>query len=408
MTFKGVLDKMKIRFMWLILSVLTGAVTGVVGAVFHHLIFTVTGLREKNDWIIYTLPVAALLITFMYRRSKEKLTTDTVFADIRDRKEINPLLSPFIFVASIISHLAGASMGREGAALQIGGGIGSGIGHLLKIGEDKRGRLMVLGMSGAFSAIFMTPVTAAIFAIEVLTVGHMRYYRIFYCMASSLTAFAISLLMGNERTEFPFVPEVSFSGEMVLKTALLALISGLVALLFCKLISSAEKNISKVIKNAYIRSFVLGLAILGVTLLLNTRMYNGAGMDIIELFLSGNTESILKLMTGITLFAFLIKMIMTVLSISAGFKGGEIIPSFYIGAALGVLFGILIGLDLSFAASIGMVVLFTGITNCPIASIVLATELFGSGNLLYYALAVGIGFISSGKRGIYEEQKLAY
>ena len=145
-----------------------------------------------------------------------------------------------------------------------------------------------------------------------------------------------------------------------------------------------------------------------LTLLLGTRMYNGAGMDVIGDFLSGDTEKILGMMTGITLFAFLIKMIMTVLSISAGFKGGEIVPSFYIGAALGVLFGIIMGLDLSFAASVGMIVLFTGITNCPIASIILATEIFGSGNLLYYALAVGIGFISSGKRGIYEEQKLAY
>ena len=405
---KNLFDKLKLMLMWVILSFVTGAVTGVVGAVFHHLIALVTGVREKNDFIIYFMPLAALLITFIYRRSKEKLTTDTVFAGIRDKKELNPLLSPFIFVASIISHLAGASVGREGAALQIGGGIGSGIGHILKVGEEKRGRLVVLGMSGAFSAIFMTPVTAAIFAIEVLTVGHMRYYRIFYCMISSLTAFAISLLMGNERTAFPFVPEISFSGEAILKTVLLAFISGLIALLFCKMISFAEKRFSEILKNDYVRSLVLSGLVLCLTLLLGTRMYNGAGMDVIGDFLSGDTEKILNMMTGITLIAFLIKMIMTVLSISSGFKGGEIVPSFYIGAALGVLFGIISGLDLSFAASVGMIVLFTGITNCPIASIILATELFGSGNLLYYALAVGIGFISSGKRGIYEEQKLAY
>lgn len=408
MTFKEIFEKLKLMLMWLCLSVLTGAVTGVVGAFFHHLIGSVTALRESRGWIIYFLPIGALLITFIYRRSKEKLTTDTVFAGIRDKKELNPLLTPFIFFASIVSHLVGASVGREGAALQIGGGIGSGIGHVLKVGDEKRGRLVVLGMAGAFSAIFMTPVTAAIFAIEVLTVGHMRYYRIFYCMASSLTAFAISLLMGNARTEFPLVPELAFDFETVLKVALLAVVSGLVALLFCKLISIAEKNISKILRNPYVRSFVIGVLILGITLILNTRMYNGAGMDIIGDFLSGDNQKILGMMTGITLFAFLIKMTMTVLSISAGFKGGEIVPSFYIGAALGVLFGILIGVDLSFAASIGMIVLFTGITNCPVASIVLATELFGSGNLLYYALAVGIGFISSGKKGIYEEQKLAY
>ncbi|MDO5479451.1 MAG: chloride channel protein, partial [Clostridia bacterium] len=368
----------------------------------------VTYIREKNDWLIFLLPAAAVLITFIYSFSKEKLTTDTVFSGIREKREISLLLAPFIFIASIISHIVGASVGREGAALQIGGGIGSSIGHMLKVGESERGRLLVLGMSGAFAAIFMTPVTAAIFTIEVLTVGHMRYYRIFYCMISSLTAFAISLAMGNVRTEFPLVHSMDFDMEIILKCALLALISGLVAHLFCHVIHVTEKYSDKLFKNRYIRAAVLGAVILVLTLLLGTRMYNGAGMDVIELFLSGDDKAILGLMTGITLFAFLIKMIITALSISAGFKGGEIVPSFYIGAALGVLFGMVMGLDLSFAASVGMIVLFTGITNCPVATLVLATELFGSENIIYYALAVGIGFIASGKKGIYMEQKLAY
>ncbi len=408
MTSVGFFGKMKKMFLWILLSAVTGAVTGIIGAVFHHFISNVTSLREKHDWIIFFLPIAVMVITFIYSFSKEKLTTDTVFSGIREKREISPLLAPFIFIATIISHLVGASMGREGAALQIGGGIGSGIGHMLKVGEDERGRLLVLGMCGAFAAIFMTPVTAAFFAIEVLTVGHMRYYRIFYCMISSLTAFSISFAMGNSKTEFPLVTEVDFNLEIILKCALLAFVAGLIAHLFCHVIHVTEKYSEKIFNNKYIRASVIGLVILILTLLLGTRMYNGAGMDVINLFLSGDDEAILKLMSGITLAAFLIKMLLTALSISAGFKGGEIVPSFYIGAALGVLFGIVTGLDLSFAASVGMIVLFTGITNCPVASLILATELFGSGNIIFYALAVGIGFISSGKKGIYMEQKLAY
>lgn len=408
MTSVGFFGKMKKMVLWIALSVMTGAVTGVVGAVFHHLISDVTSFREKHDWVIFLLPLAAVIITFIYSFSKEKLTTDTVFSGIREKREISPLLTPFVFVSSIISHLVGASVGREGAALQIGGGIGSGIGHMFKVGDNERGRLLVLGMSGAFAAIFMTPVTAAFFAIEVLTVGHMRYYRIFYCMISSLTAFAISLAMGNGKTEFPFVNVMAFDFDTVLKCALLALISGFIAHLFCHTIHITEKYSGKILKNRYIRAAVLGTAALAITLISGTRMYNGAGMDVINLFLSGDNEAILSLMTGITLFAFLIKMVITALSISAGFKGGEIVPSFYIGAAFGILFGMMAGLDLSFSASVGMIVLFTGITNCPVASLVLATELFGSGNIIFYALAVGIGFISSGKKGIYMEQKLAY
>ncbi len=408
MTSTGFLGRIKKMLLWILLSALTGAVTGFVGAVFHHFISDVTMLREKNDWLIFFLPLAAVIITFIYSFSKERLTTDTVFSGIREKREISPLLVPFIFVSSIISHLVGASMGREGAALQIGGGIGSSIGHMLKVGEDERGRLLVLGMCGSFAAIFMTPVTAAIFAIEVLTVGHMRYYRIFYCMISSLTAYSISLAMGNVKTEFPFVPEVNFSFEIILKCALLAFAAGLIAHLFCHTIHITERYSEKIMKNGYVRAAVIGLIILVLTLILGTRMYNGAGMDVINLLLCGNDAAVRTIITGTALFAFFIKMVLTALSISAGFKGGEIVPSFYIGATFGVLFGILAGLNLSFAASIGMIVLFTGITNCPVATLVLATELFGSGNIIYYALAVGIGFIASGKKGIYMEQKLAY
>jgi H+/Cl- antiporter ClcA len=214
--------------------------------------------------------------------------------------------------------------------------------------------------------------------------------------------------MGNARTEFPLVPELTLDFVTVLKVALLAVVSGLVALLFCKLISLAEKNISKKLKNPYVRSFVISVLILGITLILNTRMYNGAGMDIIGDFLSGDNQKILGMMTGITLFAFLIKMLMTVLSISAGFKGGEIVPAFFVGSTFGCVVAPLLGLDPSFAAAIGFVALFCGVVNCPVASIILSIEIFGADGLIFFAIACAVSYLMSGSFGLYKKQKILY
>ncbi len=402
------IKKIKSFFTYVVLSLLIGMVSGVVGAFFHLLIEKVSVIREGNSFIIYFLPLAAVVITLIYKISSEKLSTDTVLLGIRSNKDISPLLAPFIFVATIISHLVGASVGREGAALQIGGGIGNNIGRVLKAEHEDKSFFTVLGMAGAFSAIFTTPVTAVIFAIEVLSVGHMRYFEIFFCMLSSLVAFGISILMGNHQIGFPDVLDMPFDLDTVIKTIIIAIAAGFCARLFCLIINEVKKWAKKFIKNDLLRAFCLGVLLLIFTLLLGTRIYNGAGMDTIGLCLSGNTEEILMFMTKTALFAFLIKMIMTAVSIAAGLKGGEIVPAFFIGTTLGVLLSMLLGLDLSFGASLGMLVLFCGITNCPIATLILGIELFGGGNILYFALAIGLGFIVSGKRGLYREQRIVY
>lgn len=405
---KGKIKRIKNFFIYIALSLLIGAASGVVGAFFHFLIEKATEIREENSFIIYFLPLAAVIITLIYKISSEKLSTDTVILGVRENKDISPLLAPFIFIATIVSHLVGASVGREGAALQIGGGIGNNIGRLLKADREHKSFFTVLGMAGAFSAIFTTPVTAAIFAIEVLSVGHMRYFEIFFCMLSSLVAFGISILMGNHPIGFPDVSNMPFVFDTVIKTIVIAISAGFCARLFCLIISGTKKWSKKIIKNDLLRAFCLGALLLLLTLLLGTTIYNGAGMDTIGLCLSGNSKEILMFMTKATLFAFLIKMVMTALSIAAGLKGGEIVPSFFIGTTLGVLLSMLLGLDFSFGASLGMLVMFCGITNCPIASLILGIELFGGGNILYFALAIGLGFIVSGKRGLYKEQRIVY
>lgn len=393
---------------WFFLALITGLVSGAVGALFHRLIELATKTREEHDALIWFLPLVGVLIAAVYGLVKKPLSTNSVISGIREKKAVSPLIVPVIFIGTVLTHLVGGSAGREGAALQIGGGLGSGIGKLFKTDEETAGILTVVGMAGAFSAIFTTPVTAAIFAMEVVAVGHMRYFQLMPCMVSSVTAYFVTRLFGNEVLSFNSVIMPEMTVGAVLKIALIAVITAVMSIAFCVILHKTEKLMTEKIKNSYLRAFFGGAVVLILTLALNTRMYNGAGMDTVAFMLSGEKEKITAAMTGITALAFLIKTVMTALSIGSGFKGGEIVPAFFTGTTLGAVLGILLGVDPSFAAAIGMVGMFAGITNCPIASIILSCELFGADSIVYFALAVGVAFILSGRFSLYNSQRIVY
>lgn len=393
---------------WFLLAIITGFVSGAVGAVFHQLIEFATKTREAHDALIWFLPLAGILVAAVYALVKKPLSTNSVILGIREHKAVSPLIVPVIFIGTVLTHLFGGSAGREGAALQIGGGLGSGIGKLFRTDEETAGILTVVGMAGAFSAIFTTPVTAAIFAMEVVAVGHMRYFQLMPCMVSSVTAFFITKLFGNEVLSFNNVVMPEVTAGSALKIAAIAVITALMSIAFCVILHKTERLMTEKIKNAYLRAFVGGAVVLVLTIALGTRMYNGAGMDTVAFMLSGEKEKITAAMTGITALAFLTKTVMTALSIGAGFKGGEIVPAFFVGTTLGAVLGILLGVDPSFAAAIGMVGMFSGITNCPIASIILSCELFGADGIVYFALAVGVAFILSGRFSLYNSQRIVY
>ncbi len=405
---KGAYKYIRAFAVWFLLAVLVGAVTGVVGALFHKTIAFVTEVREENGILLYLLPIAGILITAMYSLSEDTLSTNAVIRGIREGKGVSFLMVPFIFIGTALTHLTGGSAGREGAALQIGGGIGAKIGRIIKADSKVIGVLTVAGMAGAFSAIFTTPVTAAVFAIEVVTVGHMRYFQLMPCMLASTVAYMISVAMGNEALGYPSVPFEALSPAILIKVLLAAVSVSLMSSLFCIVLHKTESLMKGWVKNKYLRAFAGGTAVIALTLILGTTMYNGAGMDTIGLMLSGDREKIAAAMTGTAAFAFLIKTIMTSLTIGAGFKGGEIVPAFFTGATLGAVLGMLLKLDPSFSAALGMVGMFAGVTNCPMASVILGCELFGADGILYFAVTVAVGFIVSGRSGLYESQRLVY
>ena len=305
---------------------------------------------------------------------------------------------PVIFVATAITHLFGGSAGREGAALQIGGGIGFRIGKFLGLDEKDMRLVTLCGMSAVFSALFGTPLTATLFALEVISVGILYYSGFLPCLVASMVAYGISRLIGIEPMRFALDYQ-PLDVLMIIRVSILAVACALVSVMFCITLHRTEKLASAKFKSPYLRVFVGGVIIVALTALVGSYNYNGTGTDIIESALvKGAAPS----------WAFFWKIVFTAITIGFGFKGGEIVPTFFIGAALGCVLGPILSMPAQFAAAVALVAVFCGAVNCPVASIVLSVELFGAGGLIYFALACGISYMLSGYFGLYSSQKIMY
>ncbi|MBR6790991.1 MAG: chloride channel protein [Oscillospiraceae bacterium] len=385
---------------WMLFSVVTGGVCGLVGVAFHKLVTLVTNVRTEQDWILYLLPAAGLVIVLLYRIAglKTDQGTNMVLESVRAGDKPPLVMAPLIFIATAITHLFGGSSGREGAALQIGGSIGAALGKLIPLDEKDRRIIIQSGMSAVFAAIFGTPLTASVFAMEVITVGKIHYGAFVPCLLSAVMGYGIAGAFGiaPERFHVGFIPELGVIP--VLQTILLASLFAAVSILFCTALHSTDKLFEKYFPNEYIRVFVGGCLIIGLTLLVGCRDYNGAGMNIIELAIEGEGKP----------FAFLLKILFTAVTLEAGFKGGEIVPSFFIGATLGCTAAPLIGMDAGFGAALGLIGVFCGVVNCPIASLILSIELFGSEGIVFYGVVCAVSYMLSGYFSLYSSQRFLY
>ena len=386
-------------YRWLFVSAFVGAVCGLVGSLFHLAVNWATSLRTDNGWLIYLLPLGGFLIAGMYRITKMKgVGTNRIIDSIHEGDGISVLLVPVVFAATVITHIVGGSAGREGAALQIGGGLGNKIGRILRL-DDKDMRVVTLcGMSAVFAALFGTPLTATIFALEVISVGVLYYVALIPCLVSSIAAYAISLWFELPPTRFAVTVE-PFTALTLLKVAVLGMACAVVSMAFCVALHKTEEFAVRKIRHGCTRAVIGGCIIIALTLLVGSNAYNGAGEDIIESAINQGVAPN---------WAFFWKIIFTVITIACGFKGGEIVPTFFIGATLGCTLGPILGLPAGFAAAIGLAAVFCGNVNCPIAALVLSVELFGTGELIYFALACAIAYMLSGYFSLYSSQKIIY
>ena len=382
---------------WMVLGGVIGLVGGIIGSLFHIGVDTATQMRLAHPWVLYLMPVGGLAIVGLYRLTKtEGKGTNDIIASVHFGEQVPGLLVPVIFVSTVITHLCGGSAGREGAALQIGGGIGYQAGRLLRLGEKDLPLATLCGMSGMFAALFGTPLTATVFALEVISVGVLYYAGLVPCLTAALTGYLVSVLMGVPPTRFT-VTVPGLEVRTMLLVMVLALLCAVVSILFCRGLHGVEHLLKRTLKNPYLRVAVGAAVLIGLTLLTNGD-YNGAGMEVIGRAIAGQADP----------WAWVWKLLFTAITIGCGFKGGEVVPSFFVGAAFGCVAAGWLGLPAGFGAAMGLVSVFCGAVNCPLASIILSVELFGSGDLLYFAMACSISYLISGYCGLYSSQTILY
>ena len=398
---EAILPTLRTLGQWLVLSGLAGAACGLAGAAFTWCVAQATALRGAHPWLLFCMPLAGLVIVFSYRAAgmENDSGTNQIIASVRGGERPPVRLAPLIFLGSVLTHLTGGSAGREGAALQIGGSISAGIGRLLRLGDRNTNTIIQCGMAGLFSALFGTPLTATVFAMEVVNVGHFRYAALFPCLLSALVANAIPRSLGLPAEAYHLGGLPQLGPVSLLQCGALAVLAALVSIAFCVLMHEAGHLYKKYIPNQYLRSLAGAALVILLTVLEGSGDYNGAGGHIIELAVEGQVR---------VPWAFLLKMIFTALTLGAGFRGGEIVPTLFIGSTFGCAVGPLFGLDPAFGAAISMIALFCGVVNCPLASIFLAIELFGGEGLLFFALACSLSFLVSGRYSLYSSQRLVY
>lgn len=395
--FKYILSFLK----WTALGASAGVIVGLAGAAFAYCLQLVTDFRTAHPLLVLGLPLAGLLIVFLYHSAgiRESRGTNLVLASIRTDEPIPFAMAPLIFAGTVLTHLFGGSAGREGAALQLGGSIAQNLARRLRLSSGSRKLLTMCGMSACFSALFGTPMSAAFFAMEVISVGIMHYSALVPCAVASVTAAYLSRLLGIAPARFSVsgIPS-EFSVPTMLRVFALAALCAGVSILFCVVLKYTSAFYASCFKNSYLRAACGGILVAVFAMILRSQDYLGAGTQIIARAFAGEAVPL----------AFLLKIIFTAITLEAGFKGGEIVPTFFIGATFGCTAGALLGLNPSFAAAVGMLCLFCGVTNCPITTLFLSLELFGARGLLWYFLATAVSYMLSGYFSLYSKQKIMY
>lgn len=392
----------------LLFASLIGTATGLVGAAFLYSMNTASAFflaSEKTAtsgefrWLL-ALPFAGLVIVFLYRAAKLSIDagTNQVIESLVSEKKPSLWLAPLIFVGSTLTQAFGGSAGREGAAIQLGGCVGLGAGRLLRLRSQGLKTAIYCGMAGGFSSILGAPMTAAVFSVEVGCVGVMYYPALLPTLVASAVASGVTRSLGfapffHAQPVFP-----TTSPELILRVLALGLLCGLASMFFCSAIRRATRTMASRFPNDYARVFFGGCLVVAMTALARTDAYNGTGILLVERAAGGDAAP----------WDFFLKTLFTAATLGAGYKGGEIVPTLAVGATFGGYYGAVLGLDASLGASLGMVAVFCGATNCPIASLILGVEFFGSPNALLFALVCATTYMASGRSGLYGSQRLFF
>ncbi len=402
---------------WFLLVLPVSVFAGFMVALFLYLLEQATLFRWQHNWLLYLLPLAGIAIIGLYRfKGKNSEAGNNLIMDEIHKPGggIPMRMAPFVLVTTVVTHLFGGSAGREGTAVQIGGSLAQWVAKTLRLSPNDTRILLITGIAAGFGAVFGTPITGAIFALEVIAIGRIKYDALLPALMASILADLVCTSYGITHTHYHVgfsehaattFPYFNYSYLLLLKIVVAGIAFGLASKLFSELSHSIKSLANKFIHIKLMIPLIGGIIIIGLTFLAGTTDYLGIGVNtatghgtsIVNAFKAGEIDS----------WGWLWKLVFTVITLSTGFKGGEVTPLFFIGAALGNTLAIIMGAPIELMAAVGFIAVFAGATNTPIACTLMGVELFGGSNLLYYAVACFVAYYFSGHTGIYSSQKIS-
>jgi len=385
---------------WLVLGALIGVMCGVASAAFLFLLQVATQYRTQHELIVYSLPLAGVVIGLIYQRFGRSIAggSNLVIDTIHDGGPRLPLrMAPMVLVGTVLTHLFGGSAGREGTAVQMGASLADALIHRLRVTGPLRRQLLAAGVAGGFGSVFGTPVAGAVFGLEFVVLGRIEYDALVPALVASVIGDMTTRGLGIEHTHYPLPAALALSPLVLLKWCAFALGLALAAFAFIELTHFLKKQGERRVPQLPLRMLIGGALVVLLWRLWGTSDYLGLGVP-----------TILRAFTDATLppYAFAAKLVLTAITLGAGFLGGEVTPLFFVGAALGNLLSRVLGLPLALGAGVGLAAVFAAASNAPLALSIMAVELLGGNLFPHVAIVCVLTYLVSGERSIYSAQRL--
>ncbi len=385
---------------WVVLGAVVGLCCGLSSALFLLLLDHVTAIRGRRETIVYALPLAGLVLGWVYERLGRSIKggNNLVIDAIHDDGPEIPLrLAPMVLVGTVLTHLFGGSAGREGTAVQMGAGLADAIAHRLAVDRSVRRQLIAAGVAGGFGAVFGTPIAGAIFGLEFVVLGRIAYGALIPALVASLVGDMTTRACGIRHAHYPAAPHVALTPSLAVKWLVFAAAMAAASTVFIELTHWIKREGERRVPSLGWRMALGGAAVVGLWRLFGTSDYLGLGVPmILRAFEDPN----------VPVYAFAAKLLFTAVTLGAGFLGGEVTPLFFVGASLGSVLARAFDIPLALGAGVGMAAVFASASNAPLALSVMAVELLGGGAFPHVTLVCVVAYVLTGHRSIYPAQRL--
>jgi H+/Cl- antiporter ClcA len=385
---------------WMLLGTLVGVLCGAASAVFLALLERATRFRTSHEVIVYTLPVAGLVIGWLYERFGQsiKAGNNLVIDTMHDEGPEIPLrMAPMVLIGTVLTHVFGGSAGREGTAVQMGASMTDWLSHRLRVEKHVRRQLLAAGVAGGFGSVFGTPIAGTVFGLEFIVLGRIEYDALVPALIASVVGDMTTRALGIEHTRYPAAPHVALTPLLLLKWLVFAVGVALVTTAFIELTHFIKRAGEKHLSRLPLRMFLGGVAVVALWTLTGTSDYLGLGVPtIVRSFQDPNLPP----------YAFALKLLFTAITLGAGFLGGEVTPLFFVGAALGSVLARVLGIPIALGAGVGLAAVFAASSNTPLALSIMAMELLGAPVFPHVVIVCVLAYLLSGHRSIYPAQRL--